>query len=107
VGIGSDGRDVARLAEQGDTRARAIFEEAGRALGIGMATLVNLTGMPFYVFSGAPMAAWELFMPVVIAELSRRSFVFRAIRPTIVRGALGEDATAIGAAYLALEESYS
>ena len=45
-------------------------------------------------------AAWELFQPPMLAEASRRSFLYRKNPPRIERATLGGDAGLYGAAYL-------
>jgi len=47
-------------ARTGDARARAAFEEAGRALGFGIARLSALFDPGHVVISGAGIAAWDL-----------------------------------------------
>lgn len=90
-------------AVEGDEAARDIFITVGRALGIALSDLVNTFNFPLYVISGGVAAAWKLFAPVMLAEVERRSFVYRAGGTRVARSELGDDAGLYGAAYLPLQ----
>jgi len=92
--------DVFHLAKGGNPRAQAIFESVGVALGTLLATLINIFNFPLYLLGGGMTAAWELFEPPMLAEVSRRSFIYRKTPPHIERATLGGDAGLFGAAYL-------
>jgi glucokinase len=92
--------DVFHLAKGGNPRAQAIFESVGIALGTLLASLVNTFNFPLYLLGGGMTAAWELFEPPMLAETSRRSFIYRKNPPRIERATLGGDAGLFGAAYL-------
>jgi len=94
--------DVFRLAKGGNERAQAIFEAVGVALGTLLATLINIFNFPLYLLGGGMTAAGELFEPPMLAEVSRRSFIYRKNPPRIGRATLGGDAGLFGAAYLPL-----
>src|SRR6266849_2618049 len=72
---------VYNLAIQGDQEAKRIFGRAGRALGIGMADLVNALNLPMYVVGGGVSSAWEAFSPFIFEELRQRSMVYAATAP--------------------------
>jgi glucokinase len=91
------------LALDGNERAQAIFESVGVALGTVLADLINIFDAPLYLLGGGLTGAWELFEPVMIRELSRRSFTYRNHPPRIERAKLGSDAGLYGAAYLPLQ----
>jgi glucokinase len=69
--------DVHVLALAGDPDAKRIFDSVGRALGIGLASLVNTLNFSLYVVGGGLANAWELFSPCLFAELHHRSYVYR------------------------------
>ncbi|MFB9434840.1 ROK family transcriptional regulator [Streptomyces showdoensis] len=52
---------VVELARDGEPAAREAFARAGRAIGVGIATLVNLVGPERVVVSGEGLAAYDLF----------------------------------------------
>ncbi len=106
-------RDVAKLAEAGDTQAQAIFTEMGRCLGLTLAALVNTLNLPLYVLGGGSAAAWPLLAPAHYTEMHERSYVYRATEPTeaekaartpgkthVAQAELGADSGILGAAYL-------
>ncbi|MFG2823781.1 ROK family protein [Kitasatospora sp. NPDC048365] len=53
--------DVTALARGGDPAAREAFARAGRAIGVGIATLVNLVGPERIVVSGEGLDTYDLF----------------------------------------------
>jgi glucokinase len=113
---------VYNLAIQGDQEAKRIFGRVGRALGIGIADLVNALNLPMYVVGGGVSSAWEAFSPFVFEELRQRSMVYAATAPAgslsagqgasaqvepggptktiVTRALLGSDAGLYGAARL-------
>jgi glucokinase len=106
-------RDVAELAESGDPHAKRIFDDVGRALGIGLASLVNMLNLPLYVLGGGVAKAWTLLCRPLFEELRRRSYVYRLTDPGedraaeskprktyVVLAELGSDAGLLGACLL-------
>ncbi|HEX6230717.1 MAG TPA: ROK family glucokinase [Actinomycetota bacterium] len=99
------GRHVTQAARQGDATALGILSEVGRRLGEGIAGLVNVLDPQVVVVGGGAIAAGDLLL-----EPARAAFVDAveapAYRPQvpIVAARLGNDAGAVGAATLALEE---
>jgi glucokinase len=100
-----DGRVVTEAARRGDDVARAVLAEVGRRLGQGLAGLVNVLDPQVVVVGGGAIGAGELLL-----EPARTAFVdaveapeFRP-RVPLVAAELGNDAGAVGAAALALEE---
>lgn len=102
-------KQVYQLAIEGDAPAREIFRVVGQALGMALATAVNVFNLPTYVVGGGVSAAWDMFAPAMMSELRKRSFIYRVTTPegstdktrTIVtRATLGGDAGLLGAARL-------
>lgn len=102
---------VAQLALQGNPVARQVFDEAGYALGLGIANLVNTLNLPLYTIGGGVSAAWELFAPRMFTTMEAFSYVYRMSRPArphqfergkthVCRARLGSDAGLLGAALL-------
>jgi len=104
IGDNLTSEDVYNLAKQGNAAAKRVFECMGQALGIGLATYIQVFNFPLYLLSGGPLAAWDMFSPAMFLEIERRSFNYRAcrsIKPTrIEKAVLGGDAGLFGAAYL-------
>jgi len=91
---------VYELALQENERAKRVFESAGRALGIAIASLINIFNFPLYLLSGGPLPSWDFFAPSMFAEVNKRSFTFARTGTRIEKGLLGADAGLYGAAYL-------
>ncbi len=102
IGLGHDlsAEDVFNLAMAGNERAIAIFQSMGEALGVALATLINIFNFPLYLLSGGPLPAWNFFAPAMIAEIERRSFTYRHSPTRIEKATLGNEAGLYGAAYL-------
>ena len=92
--------DVYALALEGNEGAKRVFQSMGRALGIALASLINVFNFPLYLLSGGPLPAWDLFSPSMFAEVTTRSFTFSRTGTRIERAQLGGDAGLYGAAYL-------
>jgi glucokinase len=99
---------VFQQALLGDPAARHIFETVGVALGMALATLINILNLPMYVIGGGVANAWAIFSPAMFRELNKQSVVFRAgenrethrNRTIITRTSLGSEAGLMGAARL-------
>jgi glucokinase len=105
-------KSVYLASVEGDESARAIFRKVGWALGIVIADLVNIFNAPMYVIGGGVSSSWDAFAPVMLEEVRKRSFVYRATNPAetptkpgttiVTRALLGSDAGLYGAARLPL-----
>jgi len=95
--------EIAQGGGEHAAKAKRVFESVGAALGIAIANLVNIFNFPLYLLSGGPLPAWDLFAPVMMREIERRSFTFSNTRTRIEKAQLGADAGLFGAAYLPLE----
>jgi len=106
-------RDLADLAENGSPDAQQVFDDVGRALGIGIGDLVNVLNLPLYVVGGGLANAWDLFSPAIFREVVHRSYVYRLTEPgsavlngninagtRIIAAELGADSGLLGACIL-------
>ena len=99
------GKVVTEAAQQGDEVSAGIVAQAGRRLGEGIAGLVNVLDPQVVVVGGGVIVAGDLLL-----DPARASFVDALEGPEhrprvpIVPAQLGNDAGAVGAAALALEE---
>ena len=104
MGLGEQlsAKEIFELAEGGNRRAKAIFQNVGKALGAALANLVNIFNFPLYLLSGGVLPAWSLFAPAMLAEVERSSYVYRgtAGRTRIEPATLGADAGLFGAAWV-------
>jgi glucokinase len=74
-------RDLADLAKSGSADAQKVFDDVGRALGIGIGDLVNILNLPLFVVGGGLANAWDLFSPALFQETTHRSYVYRLTEP--------------------------
>lgn len=97
-----DSRTGLDLARQGDAEAVAIFQEAGRWLGVAVASFTNIFDPDVVVIGGGVSAAGELLLGPARDEYQRR-----ALPPTrrapLVAAQMGNDAGMVGAGILAAE----
>lgn len=73
--------DLFELARDGDCDAIKIFEVLGRALGRGLASLVNSLNLPLYVIGGGVTGGWDLFAHQMFDELNQGSSIYRLTNP--------------------------
>ena len=109
-------RDIATLAREGDEPAQQIFADAGKRLGVALATLINVLNLPLYVIGGGVVSGWDLFAPRMFEELRRLSYIYLLTEPEpdqpftvgktyVVPAATGPDAGLLGAAMLPYQEA--
>ncbi|HTV04057.1 MAG TPA: ROK family protein [Acidobacteriaceae bacterium] len=109
---------LADAADKKNSDATQIFVEAGRALGIGLATLINTLNLPLYVVGGGLAQAWHLMKNSIFEELNHRSYIYRLTAPGsplalrnpagtthVLPAELGPDAGLLGACILPFAES--
>ena len=97
--------EVIELARAGDPPAQRVIADAGRAIGVGVATLCNLLNPRRVIVGGELSAAGDILLD---AAASTRSTATRSRprRPTsqVVAGELGKRAEVMGALALVLSE---
>ncbi|HUQ49714.1 MAG TPA: ROK family protein [Terriglobales bacterium] len=106
---------VFRLAMAGDGESKEIFAQVGQALGTSIAGWINALNVRIYVIGGGVSGAWDAFAPTMMAEIGKRSFVYRATTTgkahgtagttVVTRAVLGGDAGLLGSARLAMLRS--
>lgn len=98
-------RVVAEAALGGDAFSIDIWHRVGKALGIGIATLVNLFNIEMIVIGGGVSNAWDLFIDSVLEEASARALRAPMKNAKIEHALLKDDAGIMGAAYLSFNSS--
>jgi glucokinase len=97
-----DSRSGLALALDGDPDALAVFTEAGRWLGVAVASLTNIFDPDVVVIGGGLSAAGDLLLAP-----AREEYLARALPPTrrapLLLAHLGQDAGMVGAGVLAAE----
>ena len=96
--------DIYKAALEGDPLARLVLREAGKALGIGIANMINLMSPEAVILAGGLVGAWKIYIEAAIAEASKRSFAELFSKVRIVPSSLGDDAGSIGMAALTFEK---
>ena len=91
-------------AREGDITAHALFRRMGYFLGIGIASLVNVTGIETMILGGGVSQAWDFFIEPAKKELAERTYAETSARVQILKAQLGEEAGLIGGAVALLKE---
>jgi len=91
--------DIYHMAKAGNKKAKKVYEEAGKYLGIGLSNIVKILDPDLIVIAGGISNAGNLILKPAIKEMKKRSF-FKT--PEVKIAKVGEDAGAIGAASLFL-----
>lgn len=94
---------VMKAAREGDKAALGIWAQFGTALGIGVASCVNMLNVEMVVIGGGVSQAWEMFIGRAMEELKRRGLKAPSERVQVTKSVLGDDAGIMGASYLALK----
>lgn len=104
----ADGRELAgplvtELAHDGDPAAREVLAGAGTALGVAIASLLNILNPEVVVIGGGVIAAGDLLLEPAREEVARRVLAPARDSARIVAAHFGVEAGMIGAAALALD----
>jgi glucokinase-like ROK family protein len=93
-------------AQAGDELAVALIEQAGVAIGVAVAGLVNLLNPPLVVISGGLAAAGDMLLGPLRATVRQRCLPMLAAGLSIVGAQLGQEAVALGAVHLVLQQTF-
>lgn len=99
-------RDVALAAQKGDRLSQQLFAEAGRHIGVALASLANLLNPGLIVIGGGVAQAGRLLLDPIRKTLEQRALQPVAQSTRVVQSVMGRDASALGAVDLALEEVF-
>jgi glucokinase len=97
------GKTVTQLAIDGDPLATELVAEAGRHLGVALASLANIFDPDVFVIGGGVSVVGDLMLEPARDELRTRALPPQNSRP-VKAAELGPDAGMIGAAAMALIE---
>lgn len=98
---------LAEAAQAGDPLAQQALRRVGRALGLAIANVVHLLGIPTVILGGNFAKAWEQFAPALEAELATRLTFFPRAALQVRPAMLADNAGLLGAARLAWDFSQS
>ena len=96
--------DIYNAALEGDPLARTLLRDAGRALGIGIANIINYFSPQAVILTGGLLGAWNIYVEAAMAEASKRAFPELYERTQIIASSLGDDAGTVGMAALVLNK---
>lgn len=85
-----------RLAREGNPWAIKLWDQFGRALACGVASLANVLGIFDFVLGGGLLGAWERFHPAFEKELPQRIYAATVDRIRLSPAKLGQEAGLIG-----------
>jgi predicted NBD/HSP70 family sugar kinase len=99
--------EVREAAESGDAVAAKALEKAGRMLGVGIATLVNLLNPRLVILSGEGTLAGPLRSDAALAAMQERTFADLDSDVEFVVDSADDVSWARGAACIVLGELFS
>ena len=94
---------LAAMGKMGNKAARELYARMGSFLGIGLASLVNVTGIQKIVLGGGLMGAKGLFLSAALREMKRRTYRQTGRGIEVVAAQLGDSAGVFGAARAAFD----
>jgi glucokinase len=97
-------KDIYEAALEGDALARSVLRDAGRSLGIGIASLVNLFSPEAVIVTGGLTGAWKIYGEAASAEASRRAMPELFRRCQIIVSPVFDDAGLFGAAQMVFQK---
>lgn len=100
-------KEITRRAKLGDARLRALFTEAGHALGLGIANLVNILTPERVLVTGEGMRAEDLLMRPLIDSFQDNVLPFLRETTPLIWHAWGDEVWAQGAAARVLNERFA
>lgn len=101
---GQDPGTLGELAEKGDRLALRFWEEYGRGLGAGLASLLYVLTPEVVIFGGGISASAQFFLPAVQSEIEQRVLPTSREGLQLLPAALGNQAGMTGAARLAWQQ---
>jgi glucokinase len=101
---GKEPLELAKLAENGDAKAIAYWQNYGQLLGAGLASLIYIFTPEVIILGGGISAGISLFLPSTQAEIEKRVLAGSRIGLKIVPAKLGNQAGMVGAAKLAWDK---
>lgn len=98
---GLEPQELGYLAATGDPTALAFWQQYGRNLGAGVASLIYVLTPEAVIIGGGISASAEFFFPAMQAEIARRVLPSSRAGLQILQAELGNQAGVVGAAKLA------
>jgi glucokinase len=95
--------ELVAKARKGESKARRIFEEAGRLLGLALANMVSTIAPEKIVIGGGVAAVGDLLLRPARETMRRWAQPLAVKQVRVVRSRLGNDAALLGVAKMAME----
>ncbi|MCP3031501.1 ROK family transcriptional regulator [Halobacillus sp. A1] len=102
-----DGAIVYDAAKQGDVFSIELLHQTGRYLGVGLTNLIHTLNPKKIIIGGGVSKAGQFLMKGIEETIMSRGLTDQGRETVIVPSMLGEQASAIGACVLILEEFFS
>ena len=96
--------ELGQLAIVGDEAALAFWEEYGRAVGVGLASLIYVLTPEAIIIGGGISASAAFFLPAARQEIEKRVVGISRMNLQLLTAELGNQAGMVGAAKLAWEK---
>jgi predicted NBD/HSP70 family sugar kinase len=97
--------DMLEAAARGDLGCRRVIQDAGRALGQVVATLLNVLNPELLIIGGELSAAGDLLLDAVRDSVARAALPETSRGAQLVAGVLGDRAQVLGALALVVSEA--
>ena len=98
---GKEPLELGQLAAKGDRDSLDFWQQYGKTLGAGIASLVYVLTPEAVILGGGISASAEYFFPATLAEIERRVHPSSRVGLRLLKAELGSNAGMIGAAKLA------
>jgi len=97
---GRDPMAIEREARAGNKEYQDVYKKFGFWLGVGIANTINVINPEIVIVGGSISKAWDLFKEEMNKSAKKYIISIQAKETKIVSAKLGDDAGALGAAYL-------
>lgn len=98
---------ITEAAEAGDTETLEALSETGRALGMGLANLINIFNPEMVIIGGALSLVSEFLLPSIKKVVEERALENIRKHTVILTSAFGPDASVMGAVAMVVQAIFS
>ncbi|CAM3926878.1 ROK family transcriptional regulator [Alkalicoccus chagannorensis] len=103
----ADAEGLYESARDGSAASIRRWEEIGDTLGIGLVNVIHLLNPPLVLLGGGMAGASDYFLPALRSRLERQLLSGPAVNISVQPGALGRDASLIGACTLVIADLFT
>ncbi len=98
--LGLSSLDSSKKMKAGDKKAREVFDQMGKNLGVGLANIINILDPEAVIMSGGIARDKDVILPGIKEEIDKHVVSPEAKKTKILFSELGREGGAIGAALL-------